>query len=196
MKCKYGFLSAAFVAASVLLGSQEASAGGNGWWGRAGYGNLVRVREVYACIDDITAELRVAVRALNTGWCGGEFAVAADLWGAAVCTLPALPPGPAFPPVYEPCGALVVPPVILPPPGPLTELVAFDGFPTYETIALRESRDWYYADFDLRPLIAGSCAPGFIDDLHIDLATIYIQGRPFVLDYDLPLCGDDWYGGW
>jgi hypothetical protein len=134
MKCKYGFLSAAFVAASLLLGSGDASAGGpglggpgiggpgngGGWWGRAGYGAL-RVREVHACIDAYTATMRVAFRAPGIRGHGEpcDLTVTADLFGDALCLLPPPPPAPPVllppppPPIVGGCGG-----VILPPPGP------------------------------------------------------------------------------
>lgn len=203
MKSKFGFFSAALVAATTLLSSGEASAGGaGGWWGRAGYASL-RVRDILACVDSYTAELHVAIRTSSASWCG-DFAVTADLWGDAVCLLPP-PPIPALPlppvPVYDSCGAVLLPPVlpppppvILPPPGPLTKLVAFDGFPTHDAIAIRDGREWFRASFDLLPLFAGSCGPGYLDGMNIGFTKLYIDGRPYVLDYDLPECGAaDWW---
>jgi hypothetical protein len=230
MKSKYGFLSAAFVAASVLLGSGEASAGGNGWWGRVGYGSL-RVREVNACIDTYTASLRVAIRAPGAGFCN-DLAVSANLWGDAVCLMPAPVPGPAYPlppppvlvddcydgvllPLPPPLGAQVpvlpppvgaqlpvVPPVGaqlpgLPPvgvqlPGPIAQLVSIDGFSTHGAIAERALGNWFYADFDLFHLFEASCGAGYMEDMRVGLTTIFIDGRPFVLDYELPNCDADW----
>jgi len=202
MKSKYGFLSAAFVAASVLLGS-EASAGDNGgWWGRAGY-NTLRVRELTACIDDVTDELRVAFRAPGALAHYGDIVVSAALWGDALCTLPPPVLVPVPPPVFggwygDACGGgylppPIPPPVLLPPPGPITDVAYIDGFATYAEPAWRDRGNWYYADFDLFPLVANVCGYGVIEDLRIGETTIFIEGRPFVLDYDLPYCGDDWY---
>lgn len=206
MKSKFGFLSAAIVAATALLGSGEASAGGSGaWWGRAGYGAL-RVRELHACVDDRTDELRVAFRASDALGCYGDMAVSAVLWGDALCTLPGPAIVPVPLPVYEaPCGAggflpppvlppPLLPPPLLPPPGPITDVAYFDGFATYVEPAWRDRGNWYYADFDILPLVATVCGPGLIEDLRIGKTTIFIDGRAFVIDYDLPYCGDDWYG--
>lgn len=204
MKSKYGVFSAAFVAASVLLGSGEASAGGNAWWGRAGYG-VFGVREIFACIDDFTAELRLAFRAPGSRGRNG-FVVSADLWGDAVCVLPPPLPVPLPVPVdlddgwYDDCGGaplpppVVLPPPPLPPPVPIREVVFIDGYATYDEIALRGYGNWYYADFDILPLIADICGPGDLEDILLGRLTIYIDGRPFVLTHDLPPCAAGWYG--
>ena len=197
MNSKYGVLSAAFVAASVLLGSGDASAGGNSWWGRAGYG-VFGIREIHACIDGFTSELRLAFRAPGSRG-RPSFVVAAALWGDAVCVLP--PPLPLPPPIQygdDSCdGELLPPPGPLPPPlvpPPITEVVFINGFRTSNELALRGYGNWYYADFDLVPLVADICGPGALDDIELGRLVVHIDGRPFVLTQDMPPCDDDWGG--
>ena len=197
MKSKYGVLSAAFVAASVLFGSGEASAGGNAWWGRAGYG-VFGIREIHACIDDFTAELRLAFRAPGSRG-RNSFVVSADLWGDALCVLPLPLPVSLDDGWYDSCDEGPLPPPVplpppLPPPVPITEVVFINGYETDNELALRGYGNWYYADFDILPLVADICGPGELEDIQLGRLTVHIDGRPFVLTHDLPPCGAGWYG--
>lgn len=212
MKSKYGVLPAVFLAAAALVNSGDATAGDCSWWGRVGYGPN-RVRHVEACLDDYTGALRVAFRypgargLLNAP----AFVVSAQvIAGDAVCVLPPPIPVPLPGPVAlpgTPCGAggllpppppivgppppIVVPP---PPPPPLTSIIPIDGFATYDDLAYPGPGNWFYADFDLFPLTDGLCGPGDLDDLAVHATTIYIDGWPFYLNYELPLCGPG-FGG-
>jgi hypothetical protein len=208
MKSKFGFLSAAFVAASVLFGSGDASAGGGSqWWGRGGYGPP-RIKELHACIDDYTAELRVAFKSPGANGLrrGLPFVVAAELWGDALCTDlvpgPVPLPGPGdwhdadwcpesgYPIPYGPGPADIGIPEI-----PVTRPVYMDGLATYDEPAWQDRGNWFYANFDLFPLTAALCGPGLVEEVFIDRLTIVIDGVPFFLGYEPPPCGVDWYLG-
>ncbi|MBK9259216.1 MAG: hypothetical protein IPM54_05210 [Polyangiaceae bacterium] len=200
MKSKYGFLSAAFVASSILLGSGQASAGDDCWWGRAGFSGAVRVREILACVDDFTGDLRLAIHAPRA--LRDKIIVSADLWGAAECLYPALP---LLPPVgfVDDCGVGFLPPalppilplpggVVVPPQGRI-DTVYFDAIPTYDELAFRMRDGWYETSIDLVPLAADACYGGVAEELDIDKLVVYIDGWPFRLNYNPPACAGAWW---
>jgi hypothetical protein len=202
MKSKYSLVSIALAAASLLFGPGDASAGGGSWWGRVGY-NRLRVTELRACIDDYSLELRVAFRAPGAasirGYCGVD--VGAMLFGSALCDDHRgndgwysgwqeeggyLGYGPRAQGLYSGYSKYDD-----------SDVVLINGFRTYRQIADREPGNWFFADFDLIGLQRSACLGGYVEDVYIEEATVFINGRPFYLDeYDLELCGDAWYDGW
>jgi len=202
MKSKYGLISVALAAASLLFGPSDALAGGGSWWGRVGY-NRFRITELRACVDDYSLELRVAFKAPGAAsfrkYRG--FDVSAAVYGSALCD-----DHRGYDSWYsgwqEGGGYLGY--------GPYAQgaysgyshyddndVVIIDGFRTYRQIAYWEPGNWFYADFDLIGLQAGVCHTGYLEDVYVNEATVFINGRPFYLDYyDLELCGDTWYDGW
>lgn len=199
MKSKYGFLSAAFVASSILLGSGQASAGDDCWWGRAGFSGAVRPREILACVDDLTGELALAIHAPRA--LRNKLIVSADLWGAALCSYPVPLPGPVG--FVDDCGVGFLPPA-LPPilpggvvvPGPLPPPISevfFDAIPTYDELAFRTRDGWYETRIDLVHIAADACYGGVAEELDIDKLVVYIDGWPFRLNYNPPACAGSWW---
>jgi hypothetical protein len=203
MKSKYGLISIAFAAASMLLAPADASAGGGSWWGRVGYGG-VRVTELRACVDTFTHELRVAAKVPGAAsflrYRGID--MAATMFGNALCddhhgddgwysgwakdNGGYYGYGPYAQGLYTGYGKYDD-----------SAIVSLDGYTTYTERAYWEPGNWFFATFDLLHLEKDVCHDGYIEDLYVDQALVYVNGRRHYLGYyDLEVCGDTWYDGW
>lgn len=202
MKSKYGLVSVAFAAASLLFGPADALADGGSWWGRVGYDRF-RITDIRACVDDYSLTLRVAVKSPGAAsfrrYRGLD--VAATLYGSALCDDHRgydswysgwqngggyLGYGPYAQGLYSGYSKFDD-----------NDIVSIDGFRTYRQIAYWEPGNWFFADFDLIGLQRGVCLSGYLEDIYVDAATVFVNGRPYYLDYyDLELCGDTWYDDW
>jgi hypothetical protein len=238
MKSKYGLLSIAFAAASVLCSPTDASADGGGWWGRGGYG--LKVKDLTACIDDRDLVMYVAFKIPGAAahYRYDTFAVSAGLYGAAFCDDHAgydgwysgygpgpigYGPGPigyGAGPIgygagqyagqygggffgYGPAG---YGPGLVGGYGPghcgdyCDDLVILDGVCTDVAPAFRDHGNWFVTALDLLPLEAEVCHRGYLEDLYVDNAEIFIDGRSYFLDrHDIGFCNDGWdgwYGGY
>ncbi len=200
MKSKFGLVSVALAAASVLFGSAEASASGGSWWGRAGY-DCSRITDLRACIDDRTLQMRVAFRSPGSAsfrlYRG--FDVAASIRGDVMCddhrgddgfhsgwlrSGKYVGYGPRVRGLYSGYGQCDD-----------QDIVPISGYRTDREIAYRERGNWYFVDLDLEELGEEVCHSRYVEDIYVDRATVLINGRRFYLDAtDLELCGYDDYG--
>lgn len=203
MKSKFGLLSVAFVAASAFFGPADASATEfSGWYGRVGYGRL-RVKELRACVDDYSGMLRVAFKVPGAAsymkYRGVN--VSAKLFGNALCDdhlgddgwytgwakgggyygYGAYAQG-----LYSGYGKFAD-----------EDIVYVDGLHTYNEYAHWEPGNWFYAEFDLLAHEKEICHYGYMEDIYINRAHVFINGWRYSLGYyDLELCGDTWYDDW